>query len=72
LFDSFKMRRPFLAGGYRGSGKAFWQKGEPIQALKLFLRAVWLDPIDFGQSLFRGFRRSHVYQMVIALFVSEV
>jgi hypothetical protein len=57
LFDRFKMRRPFLAGGYRGSAKAFWQKGDRAHGLSLFLRAVWSDPVDFGQAVVRTLRR---------------
>ncbi len=48
LFDSFGLKRPFLAGGYRGSGKAFWRQGQRIRAAKLLSRAVWLDPANFA------------------------
>jgi glycosyltransferase involved in cell wall biosynthesis len=67
LFDRFKMRGPFLAGGYRGSGKAFWSQGERVQALKLLGRAVWLDPINFARVGVRKLRQSHAYQLIAAL-----
>jgi glycosyltransferase involved in cell wall biosynthesis len=70
LFDRFRMRRPFLAGGYRGSGKAFWQKGERIQAVKLLSRAVWLDPLDFAGGVFKTMRRSPAYRLAAAIFHS--
>jgi glycosyltransferase involved in cell wall biosynthesis len=47
LFDQFNMKRTFLAGGYRISAIAFWQKGAGMQALKLLLRSVWLSPREF-------------------------
>ena len=57
LFDRFNMRRAFLSGGYRGSAKAFWQKGERSHGLSLLARAIWSDPVDFGQAVFRTLRR---------------
>jgi glycosyltransferase involved in cell wall biosynthesis len=67
LFDRYKMRRPFLSGGYRCSAKAFWQKGDRLQALKLLVRAIWLDPMDVGHATGRTLRRSHVFRMLSAL-----
>jgi glycosyltransferase involved in cell wall biosynthesis len=58
LFDRFGMRGPFLAGGYRGSGKAFWAQGERRRALGLLARAIWLDPQGFAQGLARILRRA--------------
>jgi glycosyltransferase involved in cell wall biosynthesis len=70
LFDRYKMRRRFLAGGYRGSGKAFWSQGERLQAMKLLGRAVWLDPVDFAQVGVQKLRRSQTF-LLIATFVDE-
>ncbi|GGC45627.1 glycosyl transferase [Siccirubricoccus deserti] len=58
LFDRFGMRRPFLAGGYRGSGKAFWTQGERRRAVRLLVRAAWLDPRGFAQGLTRILQRT--------------
>lgn len=58
LFDKHKAKRPFLAGGYRGSGKAFWRRGERVHALKLLWRAMYLDPIAFAQASSRNVVRS--------------
>jgi glycosyltransferase involved in cell wall biosynthesis len=57
LFDRFGMGRPFLAGGYRTSGKAYWRQGERRRAMTLLTRAAWLSPLDFIQDAFRAFRR---------------
>jgi len=51
LFDRFGMRRPFLAGGYRASGKAFWRGGERLRGLALLARAAWLAPWDFATTV---------------------
>jgi glycosyltransferase involved in cell wall biosynthesis len=57
LFDRFGMRRPFLAGGYRTSGKAFWVMGERARAAVLMLRAISLAPLDFASGSWRALRR---------------
>jgi glycosyltransferase involved in cell wall biosynthesis len=56
LFDQFRMKRTFLAGGYRVSAKAFWLTGDRIQALRLLSRAVWLAPVDFAEVVIRRVR----------------
>jgi glycosyltransferase involved in cell wall biosynthesis len=56
LFDSYGMRRAFLAGGYRVSGVAFWRKGEHIRGLRLLARAVWLAPLDFVAAVMKKLR----------------
>jgi glycosyltransferase involved in cell wall biosynthesis len=56
LFDGFRMKRPFLAGGYRVSGKAFWDKGERLRGLKLLLHSVWLSPNEFTKAALRKVR----------------
>lgn len=58
LFDSYKMRGPFLAGGYRVSGKAFWQKQERARAAALLVRAAVLCPSDFFSAAWRAIRRT--------------
>jgi glycosyltransferase involved in cell wall biosynthesis len=56
LFDGFDMRRPFLAGGYRASGREFWRKGDRLRAMALLARAMWLAPRDFAGTVISRLR----------------
>jgi glycosyltransferase involved in cell wall biosynthesis len=53
LFDRHHMRRTFLAGGYRVSGKAFWQRRQHMRAFALLARSLWLSPSDFMSAVWR-------------------
>lgn len=57
LFDRYRMRRPFLAKGYRTSGAAFLSHGAPGRALLLLGRAAWLSPADFVRGALRRLER---------------
>jgi glycosyltransferase involved in cell wall biosynthesis len=61
LFDRFGMRRPFLAGGYRISGHAFWRKGERWRGFRLLVHAAWLCPEEFVKAASVKLRRAHQY-----------
>lgn len=57
LFDRYRMKHAFLAGGYLSSAKAHWRKGERFEALGLGRRAFRLAPADCVRSLSRYTRR---------------
>lgn len=50
LFDGFGMKRAFLSGGYRVSGRAFWRKGARLRGLTLLAYAAWLSPAEFARA----------------------
>ncbi|MCO6414574.1 glycosyltransferase [Siccirubricoccus sp. KC 17139] len=58
LFDRHGLRRAFLAGGYRTSGKACLRDGIWGRGLALTARAAALDPAGMMEVLARRLRRS--------------
>lgn len=58
LFDRYNMRGPFLSGGYRVSGRAFWQKHERARGAALLVHAAILSPTEFFSAAWRAVRRT--------------
>lgn len=58
LFDGFRMKRAFLSGGYRVSGRAFWRKGDRLRGLRLLAYAAWLSPSEFARVAAARVRRT--------------
>lgn len=58
LFDDFRMKRAFLSGGYRVSGRAFWRKGERLRGLRLLAYSAWLSPGEFARAASARLRRT--------------
>lgn len=59
LFDAFGMRGAFLAGGYRTSGRARWQRGDRAGGARLLAHAAWLSPADFAITAMRTARGAY-------------
>lgn len=58
LFDRFGMKRTFLSGGYRVSGRAFWRRGERLRGLAFLAYAAWLSPVEFARVAAAWMRRA--------------
>lgn len=61
LFDRFGMKRAFLSGGYRVSGRAFWRRGERLRGLTFLAYAAWLSPVEFARVAAARVRRAALF-----------
>lgn len=71
LFDRFGMRRAFLSGGYRVSGRAFWRKGERLRGLRLLAYSAWLSPGEFARAASARLRRTALLSNLVSTDITE-